>query len=233
MLVISPFLAGCDFGFLKVPPFSTKTRKSLLYLTPVCAMFSVAVHIPIINAREGELVPEKQLAALEAAIEALERQVNGSTQQSTEQKEHLADLRDVKLVFDQDGAYGAMNFSLFWSGPGDLDLSLVCPSGEIVAYMNKINCGASLDIDSGFWSSSTEHVENIYLSESAPNGQYSVNVTHYVSTNEAKDASVRFSLMVYRVGNDDIHVISKIADDIQPREAQRVFVFSLPEMLAH
>jgi hypothetical protein len=61
-----------------------------------------------------------------------------------------ADERDRTFderVEREGGETGAMNISLAWQGPSDLDLVVQCPSGEVIDYQHTSACGGRLQID--------------------------------------------------------------------------------------
>lgn len=75
---------------------------------------------------------------------------------------------------------GEVQVSLIWFNKNDLDLSVVCPSGERISFDNKIsNCGGRLDIDMNESGKSDEPVENVFWEKDAPKGRYRVFVEHF------------------------------------------------------
>jgi hypothetical protein len=74
---------------------------------------------------------------------------------------------------------GEVQVSLSWEGLADLDLAIVCPSGDMISFKDteKRNCGGELDIDMNAWGSrkSQTPVENIlWPSGGAAKGVYQV-----------------------------------------------------------
>jgi len=77
-------------------------------------------------------------------------------------------------------ATGEVQVSLIWFNKNDLDLSVVCPSGERISFDNKIsNCGGRLDIDMNESGNSDEPVENVFWEKDAPQGRFRVFVEHF------------------------------------------------------
>ena len=87
---------------------------------------------------------------------------------------------------DREGAAtGEVQVSLIWFNKNDLDLSVVCPSGERISFDNKIsNCGGRLDIDMNESGNSAEPVENVFWEKDAPKGRFRVFVEHFEKHDE-------------------------------------------------
>src|SRR5262249_42281409 len=49
---------------------------------------------------------------------------------------------------------GELDISLGWNGPADLDLHVVCPSGESIFFHNKAACGGEHKVD---WNAPPNH----------------------------------------------------------------------------
>ena len=90
---------------------------------------------------------------------------------------------------------GEVQVSLIWFNKNDLDLSVVCPSGERISFDNKIsNCGGRLDIDMNESGKSDEPVENVFWEKDAPKGRYRVFVEHF-EKHDSTDVT-EFSILV-------------------------------------
>jgi len=76
---------------------------------------------------------------------------------------------------------GDVQVSLMWNNFNDLDLHVVCPSGETIFFGHRRSaCGGELDVDMNVTPTSEQPVENIYWpSGGAPHGHYKVLVNHY------------------------------------------------------
>ncbi len=79
---------------------------------------------------------------------------------------------------------GDVQVSLLWNNFNDLDLHIVCPSGEPIFFSHRRSaCGGELDVDmnAGGPTSNTP-VENIYWPHGgAPNGNFSIYVHYYAN----------------------------------------------------
>jgi hypothetical protein len=77
---------------------------------------------------------------------------------------------------------GDVQISLMWSNYNDIDLHVLCPSGEHIYFGHRTSrCGGELDVDMNVRPRQSRHpVENIYWpAGSAPSGEYVVIVDHY------------------------------------------------------
>lgn len=81
---------------------------------------------------------------------------------------------------------GDVQISLIWNNYNDLDLHVVCPSGERIFFDNRNSkCGGELDVDMNVKPASRKPVENIYWPENkAPRGTYKVYIHHYAKHNK-------------------------------------------------
>ncbi|MCX7024513.1 MAG: hypothetical protein NT080_07825 [Spirochaetes bacterium] len=79
------------------------------------------------------------------------------------------------------GKSGDVRASLVWNDRNDLDLHVICPSGEEIFYAHKNSaCGGELDVDMNVHGESMKPVENVYWATGgAPVGHYRVFVRNY------------------------------------------------------
>ena len=91
----------------------------------------------------------------------------------------LSDFHD--RLAREGGKSGQVQVSLIWDNLNDLDLSIICPSGERISFENKLSrCGGQLDIDMNESPTSDQPVENIFWpAGSAPKGEYKVLIEHF------------------------------------------------------
>jgi hypothetical protein len=83
-------------------------------------------------------------------------------------------------IRQKQGRINSANIVLEWQTQDDLDLQVLCPTGEKISFANRRACNAELDIDAGL----TEPVpgtaiENIVLYAGAPAGRYTVIVNRF------------------------------------------------------
>ena len=89
---------------------------------------------------------------------------------------------EFKQRLDREGAKsGDVQISLLWNNYNDLDLHVVCPSGETIYFGHrKSDCGGELDVDMNVSPTSQEPVENVYWpTGQSPTGRYQVFVNHF------------------------------------------------------
>lgn len=99
------------------------------------------------------------------------------------------DAKIVKLLKAKGAQGGAVQVSLAWSNPNDLDLHVIAPSGEKIYWNNRTGkSGGTLDIDANvkYDPKSTNPVENVFWPEGkAAKGRYKIVVDHYKNHGQA------------------------------------------------
>ena len=91
-------------------------------------------------------------------------------------------LEELRARLEREGARSSdVQVSLMWNNYNDLDLHVVCPSGERIHGGNrKSACGGELDVDANVRPDSRKPVENVVWPEGeAPAGTYQVFVHYY------------------------------------------------------
>ena len=127
------------------------------------------------NQRQAELAEaeEQRLAELELARQ--EEEIAAKQAAETAMKE-------LQERLDREGARsGDGQISLMWDNYNDLDLHVVCPSGERIHGGNKLSqCGGELDVDANVRPETKKPVENVVWEDNtAQPGEYQVYVHHY------------------------------------------------------
>ena len=158
------------------------------------------------NAQLAELEAQRQdeLAAAEAArLAEIEAAREAEAIQSKQAAK--AAMKELKERLEREGARSSdVQVSLMWNNFNDLDLHIVCPSGERIHGGNKISkCGGELDVDANVRPESKKPVENVYWPEgTAPAGQYQVYVHHYKKHKKRRSKDpTKFQLIVNSVGD--------------------------------
>jgi len=127
------------------------------------------------NERQRELAEEED--ARQAQIAALEESEVLEEQMASEKAE-----QELVERLEREGAKSSeVQVSLLWDNYNDLDLHVLCPSGERIHGGNKISeCGGELDVDANVRPETKKPVENIVWPDfKAPPGTYKVYVHHY------------------------------------------------------
>ena len=125
--------------------------------------------------RQSELAEaeEQRLAEIEAAREQEMLESREAAQRA---------MSELQARLEREGAQSSdVQISLMWNNYNDLDLHVVCPSGERIHGGNKISaCGGELDVDANVRAETRKPVENVFWKEgSAPAGKYQVYVHYY------------------------------------------------------
>ena len=113
-----------------------------------------------------------------------------------------ADL-DRRLIERGAASGRELTFTLIWQGPDDLDLSVTCPSGELISFRNPVgDCGGALDIDANFpvERAVPDPVENIGFAQATP-GRYRIGVLN--SADRPPTAPQPFSVVVRQVDHPE------------------------------
>tara|TARA_B100001564_G_scaffold354981_1_gene366512 strand:- start:406 stop:1638 length:1233 start_codon:yes stop_codon:yes gene_type:complete len=158
------------------------------------------------NAQLAELEAQRQ-SELEAAEAARLQEIEDARQAEAVQSKQAAQaaMKELQQRLEREGARSSdVQVSLMWNNFNDLDLHIVCPSGERIHGGNKISkCGGELDVDANVRPESKKPVENVYWPEgTAPAGQYQVYVHHYKKHKKRRSKDpTKFQLIVNSVGD--------------------------------
>lgn len=80
-----------------------------------------------------------------------------------------------RQVQERGGRRGALNFALSWTSTDDIDLSVACPTGQVISYTNRVDCGGTYDLDANITRADAvmNPVENVVFDDIVP-GVYTV-----------------------------------------------------------
>ena len=174
-------------------------------------------------ARQAELAAaeEQRLAEIRAAQEkdALERRQAASRA-----------LEELRARLEREGARSSdVQVSLMWNNYNDLDLHVVCPSGERIHGGNrKSACGGHLDVDANVRPDSRKPIENVVWPEGeAPAGTYQVFVHYYKKHKKRRSKDpTKFQVIANAYGD----LMEYTGELTFGEEIQLVCTFNVPTM---
>ena len=154
--------------------------------------------------KEREELRQAEMAASEeqrlAELEAAKLQEEMESRAAAE-----AAMTELQERLNREGAMtGDVQISLMWENFNDLDLHVVCPSGERIHGGNKLSqCGGELDVDANVRPETKKPVENVvWPGVSAPPGSYQVYVHHYKKHRKRRTKDpTSFQIIVNNVGD--------------------------------
>ena len=155
-------------------------------------------------AKEREEMRQAEMAAAEeqrlAELEAAKLQEEMESRAAAE-----AAMAELQARLQREGAMtGDVQISLMWENYNDLDLHVVCPSGERIHGGNKVSgCGGKLDVDANVRPETKKPVENVvWPGVTAPPGTYQVYVHHYKKHKKRRTKDpTSFQIIVNNVGD--------------------------------
>jgi len=140
---------------------------------------------------EMEAAEAERLAEIEAAREQEMLEAKAAAQRA---------MSELQARLEREGAQSSdVQISLMWNNYNDLDLHVVCPSGERIHGGNKKSaCGGELDVDANVRAETRKPVENVFWEEGkAPAGTYQVYVHHYKKHQKRKSKDpTKFQVIV-------------------------------------
>lgn len=148
--------------------------------------------------RQAEFAEAEQQRLAE--LEAARQQEELESRQAAETA-----MKELQARLDREGARsGDVQISLMWDNYNDLDLHVVCPSGERIHGGNKISeCGGELDVDANVRPETKKPVENVVWDDgTAQPGEYQVYVHHYKKHKKRRTKDpTKFKVIVNNVGD--------------------------------
>ena len=153
-------------------------------------------------AAERELQRQEDLLAAEEA--RLAEIANAQQEQVESSNANSKAIKELQARLEREGAKSSdVQVSLMWNNYNDLDLHIVCPSGERIHGGNKLSaCGGELDVDANVRAETRKPVENVFWPEgTAPGGQYHVYVHYYKKHKKRRSKDpTKFQIMVNNGG---------------------------------
>ena len=154
---------------------------------------------------ESEVTRQADLAEVEEQrAEEVEEVAAAAEPIESEEVDEEA-VRDLEERLAREGAMkGEVQISLMWNNFNDLDLHVVCPSGERIHGGNRISaCGGELDVDANVKPESKRPVENVFWpTGQAPSGRYKVFAHHYKKHNKRRTKDPTEFKVVINSGGD-------------------------------
>ncbi|RJV00084.1 MAG: hypothetical protein DWC10_00695 [Candidatus Poseidoniales archaeon] len=148
-------------------------------------------------ARQAEMAEAEQERLVE--IEAAREQEMLESREAAQRA-----MSELQARLEREGAQSSdVQISLMWNNYNDLDLHVVCPSGERIHGGNKTSaCGGELDVDANVRAETRKPVENVFWEEGkAPAGNYQVYVHHYKKHDKRKSKDpTKFQVIVNQGG---------------------------------
>lgn len=155
---------------------------------------------------EREAEEQQRQADLAAAEEERLAELKSARKQEEIESRQAAEtaMKELQARLDREGARsGDVQISLMWDNFNDLDLHVVCPSGERIHGGNKTSqCGGELDVDANVRPETKKPVENVvWADETAQPGEYQVYVHHYKKHKKRRTKDpTKFKVIVNNVG---------------------------------
>jgi hypothetical protein len=139
------------------------------------------------QAEEARLAEEREAKRQEELAEAeadrlLEIEALKAAEELAAKKASATAMNELKERLEREGAKSSdVQISLIWNNFNDLDLHVVCPSGERIHGGNRNSkCNGELDVDANVRPETKKPVENVVWPEGvAPGGTYRAYVHHY------------------------------------------------------
>ncbi|MAI40155.1 MAG: hypothetical protein CMA09_02510 [Euryarchaeota archaeon] len=158
---------------------------------------------------EARLAAERELRRQEDLLAAEEARLaeiaDAQQQQIASNNANSKAIKELQARLEREGAKSSdVQVSLMWNNYNDLDLHIVCPSGERIHGGNKLSaCGGELDVDANVRAETRKPVENVFWPEgTAPGGQYHVYVHYYKKHKKRRSKDpTKFQVMVSNGGD--------------------------------
>ncbi len=167
---------------------------------------AAGIDVPEATQEAAEVEAERQAAMAEAEAERLAEIEAAKEQEELESREAAQRaMAELKARLEREGAQSSdVQISLMWNNYNDLDLHVVCPSGERIHGGNKTSaCGGELDVDANVRAETRKPVENVFWEEGkAPAGTYQVYVHHYKKHDKRRSKDPTKFQVIVNQGSD-------------------------------
>ena len=178
-------------------------------------------------------VPEDQRQAeLEAAEAQRQAEIEAARDQELQESRAAAQraLAELQARLEREGAQSSdVQISLMWNNFNDLDLHVVCPSGERIHGGNKKSaCGGELDVDANVKAETRKPVENVFWEEGkAPSGTYQVYVHYYRKHKKRRSKDPTKFQVIVNAGSDLLEFNGELSEG---DPIMRVAEFNVPSV---
>ena len=203
-----PIMLVCEFELEAPEDRGTDEDREQAFIVEetekIAAEERLAIELEETRQEELAQAEEQRLAEI-VENEADELEAIKATQQA---------LNDLKERLEREGAKSSdVQISLVWNNYNDLDLHVVCPSGERIHGGNRESaCGGELDVDANVRPETKKPVENVVWPEGkAPGGTYKAYVHHYKKHKKRRSKDPTTFKVICNAGGEIQEYDSKIS----------------------
>jgi serine/threonine protein kinase len=154
---------------------------------------------------EAEVRQRETEARQRAEVEARQRAEAAAAKQKVEaeirRKTEAVPTPSVPVASGPEGGKsGRIQVILTWDNTSDLDLEVVCPSGDKIDFKTPSSCGGRLDVDRNASAPTRNPVENIVFEREPPPGRYEIYVSHQFKPGPSAPSTTPFRVMLRQEG---------------------------------
>ena len=176
---------------------------------------AAGVDVPEVDEKISEIEEQRQ-ADIAAAEQERVAEIEAAREQEMLESREAAQraMSELKARLEREGASSSdVQVSLMWNNYNDLDLHIVCPSGERIHGGNKTSaCGGELDVDANVRAETRKPVENVFWQDGmAPAGKYQVYVHYYKKHNKRRSKDPTKFQVIVNAGNDLLEYTSELS----------------------
>ena len=176
---------------------------------------AAGVDVPEVDDKISEIEEQRQADIAAAEQERLAEIEAAREQEMLESREAAQRaMSELKARLEREGASSSdVQVSLMWNNYNDLDLHVVCPSGERIHGGNKTSaCGGELDVDANVRAETRKPVENVFWEDGkAPAGKYQVYVHYYKKHKKRRSKDPTKFQVIVNAGNDLLEYNSELS----------------------